>query len=420
MIKRLWNDRRGVAAWVVAAAMVPLLGIVSLGTEVGSWYVIRRNAQNAADAAAVAGATALAVNDPTPGGAVTAGQAFANSNGFATGGGCLSTATTGQNVCITSSGAGAAGTNVTAVVKQYETPIFTQWFVPKGPVTIQARAVATIQRQTAGGGYCTLARTNLDFRGNFTFYGGCGLVSNGTVDAPPPGQNPFYVPPGGENTWTMWAAGACNKTNKCSNLEGEVASYKVSSNSPVPLPPALVNLMANTDHIPTEPSKPGTVSGTPSPSTTKWLGNYTPSSNVTLSPGVYMFDSLQVNTGITITGTGVNIVIGSGGLSGKGTMNLTAGDGGGVNGFPDMNGVAIYDPETNLKFTGQFTGNFNGALYFPNATLTFRGGSNLKGCMVLVANQISFGGDSSIDTSGCSASILQNDVPQANVVMLTQ
>ena len=90
MIKRLWNDRRGVSAWVVTVAMVPLLGMVSLGTEVGSWHVIRRHAQNAADAAAFAGATALAVNDPT--GPVTAGQAFANSNGFVTGGGCPSTA----------------------------------------------------------------------------------------------------------------------------------------------------------------------------------------------------------------------------------------------------------------------------------------------------------------------------------------
>ena len=65
MIKRLWNDRRGASAWVVTIAMVPLLGMVSLGTEVGSWYVIRRHAQSAADAAAIAGATALVVNDPT-------------------------------------------------------------------------------------------------------------------------------------------------------------------------------------------------------------------------------------------------------------------------------------------------------------------------------------------------------------------
>jgi hypothetical protein len=142
-----------------------------------------------------------------------------------------------------------------------------------------------------------------------------------------------------------------------------------------------------------------------------------------------MFDSLTVNGTLqcptcTSTGTGVNIIIGSGGLSGNGTMSLTAGDGGGVNGFPDMNGVAIYDMEYNSgtpNFTGQFAGNFNGALYFPNASLRYTGNSNLTGgCMVLVANTISFGDDSSMDTSGCSASVFQNDVPQANIVMPTQ
>jgi hypothetical protein len=35
MIKRLWNDRRGVSAWVVAAAMVPLLGMVSFRDRSG-------------------------------------------------------------------------------------------------------------------------------------------------------------------------------------------------------------------------------------------------------------------------------------------------------------------------------------------------------------------------------------------------
>ena len=104
MIKRLWNDRRGVSAWVVTVAMVPLLGMVSLGTEVGSWHVIRRHAQNAADAAAIAGATALVVKDPT--GAVTAGQAFANSNGFAKGGGCPSTAKTVRTSALPPSGTG--------------------------------------------------------------------------------------------------------------------------------------------------------------------------------------------------------------------------------------------------------------------------------------------------------------------------
>ena len=143
----------------------------------------------------------------------------------------------------------------------------------------------------------------------------------------------------------------------------------------------------------------------------------------TLAPGLYMFRQLDV-TG-PVSGTGVNIIIGSGGLDGSGNMNMTAGNGGGLS---DMNGVLIFDLEgkgksgknAEVKFTGQFTSNFNGAVYFPYAHLTFRGGSGLTGCMVVVAKVLDFGGNSSMDMSGCSDSVLENNVSQKNIVMLTQ
>jgi Flp pilus assembly protein TadG len=414
MIKRLWNDRRGVSAWVVTIAMVPLFGMVSLGTEVGSWHVIRRHAQNAADAAAIAGATALAVNDPT--GPVTAGKAFANSNGFATGGGLCPpppTAKPGQNVCITSSGAGV-GATVTAAVTQYERPLFTQWFVPSDSVKIQATAVAQIQQKP---GYCALALESLDISGSTGFSGKCGLMSNGTVNPPPPGQNPFL---GGPNNWTVGAANGCTGNANGCNLSGKVQSYSYSM-LPVPLPPALDHLM-NSGVVPTEPgSLPAIPAGTTPGPSSSWQGTYTvPPGGATLAPGLYMFKQLVVNG--PLNGTGVNIIIGSGGFDGSGAINMTAGTGGALS---DMNGVLIFDQEVTaskkgIKFTGQFTSNFNGAIYFPYATLTFRGGSGLTGCMVVVAKVLDYGGNSSLDMSGCSGSVLGNDVPQANVVMLTQ
>jgi hypothetical protein len=398
---------------VVTVAMVPLLGMISLGTEVGSWHVIRRQAQNAADAAAIAGATALVVNDPT--GPVTAGQSFANSNGFATGGGCSSTATTGQNVCITPSGSFAVGATVTAVVRQYETPIFTQWFVP-GPVKIQATAVATIQQKP---GYCFFALTQLAISGSNTLNGPCGLMSNGTVNPPPPGQNPFL---GGPNGWTLGAVNGCTGNANGCNLNGEVQSYSYSA-QPAPLPPALIQLMTP-GYVPPEPT--GNIgnkctSGTPSPSMT-WQGYYCLPGGTNLAPGLYMFRELEVDG--PVSGTGVNIIIGSGGLSGSGNLSLTAGTGGGLSA---MNGVLIFDQEVttgnqSIKYTGNFIGNFNGAIYAPYAHLTFRGDSNLTqspGCMLVVAKILDFGGNSSIDMSGCSQSILSNDAVQAYVVMLT-
>ncbi|GKQ49718.1 hypothetical protein BRSPCE3_05720 [Bradyrhizobium sp. Ce-3] len=140
-----------------------------------------------------------------------------------------------------------------------------------------------------------------------------------------------------------------------------------------------------------------------------------------MAPGLYMFKQLTVNG--PLNGTGVNIIIGSGGFSGGGAITMTAGTGGTLS---DMNGVLIFDMEgktasktPDIKFTGQYTSNFNGAVYFPYAHLTFRGGAGLTGCMVVVAKVLDFGGNSSMDMSGCSNTILNNVVAQARVVMLT-
>ena len=52
----LLRCRRGSAAFVTVIALVPLIGVVALGGEAGSWYVTKQHAQNAADSAAMSGA----------------------------------------------------------------------------------------------------------------------------------------------------------------------------------------------------------------------------------------------------------------------------------------------------------------------------------------------------------------------------
>src|SRR4029079_631820 len=59
-MRSLLRCRRGSIAFATAIALVPLIGVVALGAEVGSWYVTKQAAQNAADAAAYSGALALA------------------------------------------------------------------------------------------------------------------------------------------------------------------------------------------------------------------------------------------------------------------------------------------------------------------------------------------------------------------------
>ena len=51
----LLRCRRGSVAFATVVALVPLIGVVALGAEAGSWYVTKQHAQNAADAAAYLG-----------------------------------------------------------------------------------------------------------------------------------------------------------------------------------------------------------------------------------------------------------------------------------------------------------------------------------------------------------------------------
>ena len=59
-MRNLLRYRRGSAAFATVIALVPLIGVVALGGEAGSWYVTKQHAQNAADAAAYSGALKLA------------------------------------------------------------------------------------------------------------------------------------------------------------------------------------------------------------------------------------------------------------------------------------------------------------------------------------------------------------------------
>src|SRR3954447_228720 len=58
-MRNLVRCRRGSAALASVIALVPLIGVVALGAEAGSWYVTRQHAQNAADSAAYSGALRL-------------------------------------------------------------------------------------------------------------------------------------------------------------------------------------------------------------------------------------------------------------------------------------------------------------------------------------------------------------------------
>ena len=59
----LRRDERGVSTMLIGFGMVGFLGATVLALDTGWWLVARTQAQNAADAGALAGAVALVYND---------------------------------------------------------------------------------------------------------------------------------------------------------------------------------------------------------------------------------------------------------------------------------------------------------------------------------------------------------------------
>src|SRR6267154_1669834 len=65
VVARLFRDRRGAAAVLLAIALSGIVGFAGLGSEVASWYYTTRSMQGAADSAAATAAAALASTTST-------------------------------------------------------------------------------------------------------------------------------------------------------------------------------------------------------------------------------------------------------------------------------------------------------------------------------------------------------------------
>jgi hypothetical protein len=185
MIKRLWNDRRGAAAWVVTVAMVPLLGLVSLGTEVGSWHVIpppcpeRRRCCRHCRCNGAGG--------QRPHWTRYCWTSLRQLKWICDGGGCPSTATPVRTSALPLR-ARARRARVTAVVTQYESRSY-QWFVA-GPVKVRA-ALPKYKKSRV----LRLALREVSNHGPLPSTASVVWLSNGTFDAPPRGKIHSRVAP---------------------------------------------------------------------------------------------------------------------------------------------------------------------------------------------------------------------------------
>jgi hypothetical protein len=427
-MRNLLRSGRGSVALATVIALVPLIGVVALGAEAGSWYVTKQRAQNAADTAAYSAGLWLACSlapstctaDAKP--MIYRGHQFAAQNGFCDGtdfqcNGLPSG--TSQTVDIAPVGADSVNATVTQKQDAYLAKVL-------GFADVTIRATATAQVKILAHP-CVLSLSDpLAFQGSTTVKAqSCGLSSNSTK----PNSLDFTG-----NGLDVSKAGSISGQGACADTGGGQCTKAITFAPPVADPlsglsSAILSLRAAdfSGACGSTLKAYGPTSATTGPC----YNNGFPSGDQTLN-GVYFFTgNVTISGSVTITGTATLILLGPMFLNngdqgatltfnGNPTIKLTALSSVSstqvpsklttpVSILPLLSGLLIYDPETTGKnqsvtISGNSTSFFTGITYAPNADIVYQGSTVSSTCVEVIAKGVTLSGDSNFDNSGCPAS----------------
>ncbi|WP_042335346.1 pilus assembly protein TadG-related protein [Bradyrhizobium sp. DOA9] len=448
-MRNLRDCRRGSVAFASVIALVPLVGVIALGAEAGSWYVTKQHAQSAADAAAYSGGLTLActisgsTNCDAGQDYVYRGKQFAAQNSFCNSGesfaGCALPAGTLRTVEIDrgsySAGAWASsgsGNFVRAVVTQQQ-PTYLAGVLGLSTANIRAQAIVEIQHPkdlcALGLGPSTSALTiggSSNITGN-----GCGLMSDNSVKY---NSTPNFSGSG----WAVYGASGCLASSGHCDLSVPY-NYNVL---PATNPLEILNVESfnswtgtgnkdpRTEVKPCPPTAPSGTNRCYSMAPNSGLGSKGAYTRLTVStgeyvdfkPGTYFFYGAAISiTGGTVVctectswppsgeGLGVTFVLlGDSNLSISGTATVTL-SAPATNTFSShLNGVLIDDQAPNKSKNAVSINGGNvalgGALYFPNVDVSWSGSvqnTNTR-CTEVIANTLTINGSAYLSTDGCA------------------
>ena len=394
------RDRRGAVAILFALAMPVLIGFLALGTEVGVWYLERRQMQTAADMAAIAGAyERLAGSDDE---VATAEQEAAH-HGFSMADGRT---TVEVNWPPTQGAAAGDDAAVEVVITRTRALLFAAMF-SSDPVAISVRAAARMDGTSTA---CVLALDPSAYRA---------VDVTGTADLSMP---TCTLAANSTNAEAIAIRGNADVEALTLTTSGDYAvsgSGTLTTGTPprTGVPP-LLNPYVDRPLPPASPCTQTSYQRNQSSPVTIAPGRYCSGmsfgaqSVVDFSPGTYVVDggSVTINAGATLScsgcsgGQGVTIVLtGSGSdyatvrINGDATITLRAPTSGSYAGLLFFQDPAAPSGGSNL-FNGGAAMTLTGALYFPNQSIAFRGNatSNTSSCTQLVARLVSFTGTASV------------------------
>ena len=403
-LRRIARRPSGQTFLLVSIALVVLLGIAALAVDVGDLWTTRRLMQSAADAGAVAGADEIAIGGSST--AITAAAKDAAShNGFADGGtrpGATHTITVAVHNPPTS-GPFAANSNAVQVDVSQTQPTYFMKVLGWSAVPVSTSAVAV----TLGSGSCVYsldpsASGATTVGGTASVTSACGLYDNSTS------SSALTVSGGGTIT---------------APLVGVVGGTNVNGGGSTPPTTGIAQFGDPLSYIaaPTIGANPcpggfhtQNISGSITAPQTFCGGIHINGGNtVTFGSGLYIIDGggITIDGGATVSGSGVTFYLTGGNGNGSNatnysgitinstsTVNLSSPCDGAASGIPGM--LFFQDRSITNGHASSINGasgsTFNGAIYFPTTPLSYAGTSAVNGFTLIVADTLTFVGNSNV------------------------
>jgi hypothetical protein len=405
------NDRIAIAASasgqvmiLICVALVAVVGMIALVTDVGFLQHQRNMMQTAADSAAMAGAEELNYGDQ-----VAAAKADSATNGYTDG---------TSSVSVTINSPPSTGPNsgnsafIEAIVSKPEPTYFLR-VLGVSTITVSARAVAT----TGNGPNCIYvmdpsASAAMSTNGNVDIQSGCGLLvdssaSNGmtvngnvTIKAPTIGVVGNYTSNGNVSITPTPKTGVIPASDPLAYVQaptvGSCGHTSFSLNG---------NIGSSNNYY---QLYPGTYCGGISVNGNSWLH---------FNPGTYVLagGGLNINGNSTMNGTGITFynTTGTGGykgisLNGNSTSNFSAPTSGPLEGILFFQDRSIPTNGASSTINGNAGTTFDGAIYFATTQVTYNGNSSVNGYSILVADKVVINGNSTV---GNNYSSLANGSP---------
>ena len=341
---------------------MPLMGVAAIVVDLGYAYVQRTSLQQAADSAALAGAMAYNGAGTTASLQATV-QAVVVANGWA-----ASVIQSPSSEYLAQSPANAADKAV-QVTLQTQVPLTFGRMITKSS-TLQVQVQSIAQLAPSGLTACVLALVQLQING-IVNTPNCAVAANSALG----------------NAVTVNGSGSLT-ANTVSGFGGITDSGTINTSAKRVTGKLVTDPYTATQVLATAASVACTALPSSSILTAGCYNSGVISTPVTLQAGTYFFQSLNINPGGSITGTGVTVIMGQN-FSPSGNVTLTAPSAGA------WDGVALYLMNgANFNPTMQYA--INGAIYAPTQSLMFDNVNfNSNSCTYVVAQNVTFNGGSS-------------------------